>query len=65
METNRQWLSGLPMAMALALAVAAPAVGAGEEIPFSDAEIFFELNDTDGDIVHDPYHKPVGHDCVG
>ncbi len=36
---------------ALALAAATPAVWAEEEeIPFADASIFFELNDTDGDL---------------
>ena len=38
---------------ALALGIGAPASSAdddGDEIPFAEAEIFFELNDTDGDL---------------
>ena len=38
---------------ALALGIVAPASSAdddGDEIPFAEAEIFFELNDTDGDL---------------
>jgi hypothetical protein len=41
-------ISVLPMAMVgLTLGAATPAVGAAE---FSEAELFFELNDTDGDL---------------
>lgn len=41
-------ISVLPMAMAgLTLGAATPAVGAAE---FSEAELYFELNDTDGDL---------------
>jgi hypothetical protein len=48
MITKRRTLSVLPMAMAsLALAAVTPAVWAAE---FSEAELFFELNDTDGDL---------------
>ena len=43
-----QMLSVFPMAIAgLALTAATPAVWAAE---FSEAELFFELNDTDGDL---------------
>lgn len=45
-------LTGLPGALAvMALATAVPAAWADDdEIPFDEAEIFFELNDTDGDL---------------
>ncbi len=36
--------------VALILGAAAPVSWADEEIPFDEAEIFFELNDTDGDL---------------
>ena len=39
----------LPAVVALSLGTVAPAVW-GEEIPFAEAELFFELNDTDGDL---------------
>lgn len=47
-KRRRPIVSALPMAMVgLILGAATPAVGAAE---FSEAELFFELNDTDGDL---------------
>jgi len=61
MNTKRRILSIVPMAMAgLTVAAATPMVQAAE---FEEAELFFELNDTDGDLgIHasidgGPYRK--------
>ncbi len=54
MKRTKRILSSIPVAMAaLLLVAAAPGSRAdekGEEIPFEEADIFFELNDTDGDL---------------
>lgn len=51
MKRLMRMLPLLPMAMAaLLLAAAAPAIWADEETEFEEAEIFFELNHTDGDL---------------
>ena len=54
MRSHRRRLSFLPLAIAALLLVAfAPASWAddeGDEIPFAEANVFFELNNTDGDL---------------
>jgi hypothetical protein len=41
----------LPLGLAIGLALVLPAASApAEELPFSEARLFFELNDTDGDL---------------
>ena len=47
------WFALMLLAVGLTLcafALAARAQGDGEEIPFEEADIFFELNNTDGDL---------------
>jgi hypothetical protein len=54
MKRYMRILSVIPAAMAALVLAASPAVQASNhddnEIPFADAEIFFELNNTDGDL---------------
>ncbi len=53
MKKRTRILAGLPVALAaLMLGAGAPVAWAGDEeaIPFDEAEIFFELNNTDGDL---------------
>ncbi len=53
MKKRTRILAGLPVVLAaLMLGTGAPVAWAGDEeaIPFDEAEIFFELNNTDGDL---------------
>ena len=52
MQRDNRMLPDLPVAVvAFTMAAASPnGLADGNEIPFADASIFFELNDTDGDL---------------
>jgi hypothetical protein len=51
MKTHKRPVLLIPITMiALALAAAAPPSWAQREMPFGEANLFFELNDTDGDL---------------
>ncbi|WP_386811875.1 hypothetical protein [Lysobacter koreensis] len=50
-KSHNRKFTALSIALAAVVAAsAAPVAWAGPEIPFSEAQIFFELNDTDGDL---------------
>jgi hypothetical protein len=57
MKTGTRWLYFLPLALAALLLVpsspaarAGDAVERGDEVPFDEADLYLELNDTDGDL---------------
>jgi hypothetical protein len=51
MFNKRPETGALPLGLAIGLALVLPAASApAEELPFSEARLFFELNDTDGDL---------------